>query len=144
MSVTIVSGAAGLIGSETCKRFHQENLQIAGIDNDMRARFFGADASTGKTRKQLEGSLKNYQHFEADIRDFGSIEAIFKKFGKDVKAVIHTAAQPSHDWAAREPHTDFSVNATGTLNMLEATRQHCPEAAFIFTSTSKAKSIIAD
>jgi CDP-paratose 2-epimerase len=137
MSVTIVTGAAGLIGSETCKRFHNEGLQIVGIDNDMRARFFGPEASTKNTRKTLEGSLKNYQHFEADIRDFAAIEGIFKKFGKDIKAVVHTAAQPSHDWAAREPHTDFGVNATGTLNMLEATRLHCPEAAFIFTSTNK-------
>jgi CDP-paratose 2-epimerase len=137
MSVTIVTGAAGLIGSETCKRFHKEGLEIAGIDNDMRARFFGPEASTKNTRKTLEGSLKHYQHFEADIRDFAAIEAIFKKFGKDVKAVVHTAAQPSHDWAAREPHTDFGVNANGTLNMLEATRLHCPDAAFIFTSTNK-------
>jgi len=137
MSVTIVTGAAGLIGSETCKRFHKEGLQIVGIDNDMRARFFGPEASTKNTRKTLEGNLKNYQHFEADIRDFAAIEAIFKKFGKDVKAVVHTAAQPSHDWAAREPHTDFGVNAVGTLNLLEATRLHCPEAAFIFTSTNK-------
>lgn len=137
MSLTIVTGAAGLIGSETCKRFDKEGLEIAGIDNDMRARFFGPEASTSKTRKTLEGGLKNYRHFEADIRDFAAIEGIFKKFGKDVKAVVHTAAQPSHDWAAREPHTDFGVNATGTLNMLEATRLHCPEAAFIFTSTNK-------
>src|SRR5277367_3581674 len=137
MSVIIVTGAAGLIGSETCKRFHKEGLEIVGIDNDMRARFFGPEASTGHTRKLLEGSLKNYQHFEADIRDFGAIEGIFKKFGKDIKAVVHTAAQPSHDWAAREPHTDFGVNAVGTLNVLEATRLHCPEAAFIFTSTNK-------
>jgi CDP-paratose 2-epimerase len=137
MSVVIVTGAAGLIGSETCKRFHAKDLQIVGIDNDMRARFFGPDASTGKTRKQLEATLKNYRHFEADIRDFAAIEAIFKKFGKDIKAIVHTAAQPSHDWAAREPHTDFGVNAVGTLNVLEAARLHCPEAAFIFTSTNK-------
>jgi CDP-paratose 2-epimerase len=108
-----------------------------GIDNDMRARFFGPDASTGKTRKQLESTLKNYLHFEADIRDFAAIETIFKKFGQDIKAIVHTAAQPSHDWAAREPHTDFGVNAVGTLNVLEAARLHCPEAAFIFTSTNK-------
>jgi CDP-paratose 2-epimerase len=137
MSVTIVTGAAGLIGSETSKRFHSENLDIVGIDNDMRARFFGPDASTGKTRKLLENQLKNYRHFEADIRDFAAIENIFKKFGTDIKTVVHTAAQPSHDWAAREPHTDFSVNAVGTLNLLEATRLHCPDAAFIFTSTNK-------
>ncbi len=137
MSVIIVTGAAGLIGSETCKRFHGENLSVVGIDNDMRARFFGPDASTRHTRETLEKSLKNYQHFEADIRDSQVIGEIFKKFGKDIKAVVHTAAQPSHDWAAREPHTDFGVNAVGTLNLLEATRAHCPEAAFIFTSTNK-------
>jgi CDP-paratose 2-epimerase len=137
MSLVIVTGAAGLIGSETCKRFHNENLQIAGIDNDMRARFFGADASTSKTRKLLEQNLKHYTHHDADIRDAAAIDAIFKKYGSAVKAVVHTAAQPSHDWAAREPQTDFGVNATGTLNVLEATRQHCPEATFIFTSTNK-------
>jgi CDP-paratose 2-epimerase len=137
MSVMIVTGAAGLIGSETCKRFHKEGLQIAGIDNDMRAHFFGAEASTSNSRKTLERSLNNYRHFETDIRDFGAIEGIFKKFGNDIKAVVHAAAQPSHDWAAREPHTDFGVNATGTLNVLEAARLHCPEAAFIYTSTNK-------
>ncbi len=137
MSLVIVTGAAGLIGSETCKRFHHENLQIAGIDNDMRSEFFGADASTSKTRKLLEKNLKHYTHHDADIRDAAAIDAIFKKYGQDIQAVIHTAAQPSHDWAAREPQTDFSVNATGTLNMLEATRLHCPEATFIFTSTNK-------
>ena len=137
MSIVIVTGAAGLIGSETSKRFHAEGLDVVGIDNNMRAKFFGAEASTQKTRVTLEQSLKNYKHEEADIRDFAAIEAIFKKYGKDVKAVVHTAAQPSHDWAAREPHTDFTVNANGTLNMLEATRLHAPEAAFIFTSTNK-------
>jgi len=137
MSIVIVTGAAGLIGSETSKRFHAEGLDVVGIDNNMRARFFGAEASTQKTRVTLEQSLKNYKHEEADIRDFAAIEAIFKKYGKDVKAVVHTAAQPSHDWAAREPHTDFTVNANGTLNMLEATRLHASEAAFIFTSTNK-------
>ena len=137
MSVTVVTGAAGLIGSETCRRFHKENFQIVGIDNDMRARFFGADASTQPSRKALETGLKNYRHYDADIRDTQAIEKIFKHFGGEIETVIHTAAQPSHDWAAREPHTDFGVNAVGTLNLLEATRQFCPEAVFIFTSTNK-------
>jgi CDP-paratose 2-epimerase len=137
MSVAIVTGAAGLIGSETCRRFHKEEFQIIGIDNDMRARFFGADASTFPSRKALEQGLENYRHYDADIRDSTAVEKIFKQYGGEIKAVIHTAAQPSHDWAAREPHTDFGVNATGTLNLLEATRQFCPEAAFIFTSTNK-------
>ncbi len=137
MSVIIVTGAAGLIGSETCKRFHTENFSVVGIDNDMRARFFGPEASTQGTRKLLEGSLKHYRHFDADIRDAGAMDGIFKKFGRDIQAVVHTAAQPSHDWAARDPQTDFGVNALGTLNLLEATRTHCPEAVFIFTSTNK-------
>src|SRR6185312_6097782 len=137
MSVIIVTGAAGLIGSETCKRFHKENLGIVGIDNDMRARFFGPDASTSRTRSLLESGLKNYQHFAADIRDAGAMENIFKKFGNDIKAVVHTAAQPSHDWAAREPQTDFGVNAVGTLNLLEAARKYAIDAPFIFCSTNK-------
>ena len=137
MSVAIVTGSAGLIGSESCQRFHAGGLEIAGLDNDMRARFFGAEASTAGTRKTLEGTLKNYRHAEIDIRDFDAVKKLFDGYGTNVKVVVHTAAQPSHDWAAREPHTDFSVNATGTLNVLEATRQCCPEAVFIFTSTNK-------
>jgi CDP-paratose 2-epimerase len=137
MSAIIVTGAAGLIGSETCKRFHGEGFEVAGMDNDMRARFFGPEASTQGTRQRLEASLKNYRHHGVDIRDEEAVAGIFKRYGRDIQAVVHTAAQPSHDWAAREPQTDFGVNAVGTLNLLEATRAHCPEAAFIFTSTNK-------
>ena len=137
MSIALVTGSAGLIGSETCQRFHAEGFDITGVDNDMRARFFGPEASTASTRSKLEKSLKNYRHESVDIRDNDKVNALFAKLGRAVKAVVHTAAQPSHDWAAREPHTDFSVNAIGTLNLLEATRQHCPEAVFIFTSTNK-------
>jgi CDP-paratose 2-epimerase len=137
MSIAIITGSAGLIGSETCKKFHAEGFEVVGIDNDMRARFFGAEASTAGTRAQLQTSLKNYQHEDLDIRDTQQVDALFGRLGSDVKVVIHTAAQPSHDWAAREPHTDFHVNAVATLNLLESTRQHCPEAVFIFTSTNK-------
>src|SRR5579864_7403077 len=137
MSIAIVTGSAGLIGSETSKRFHAEGFDVVGIDNDMRARFFGTDASTMPTRERLKTSLKNYQHHDLDIRDRDSIDSLFRRFGTATKVVVHAAAQPSHDWAARDPHTDFGVNALGTLNMLEATRQHCPEAVFIFTSTNK-------
>lgn len=137
MSLVIVTGSAGLIGSETCKRFSLEGMDVVGIDNDMRAYFFGQESSTGATRAQLEKSLKNYTHESCDIRSQDAIDAIFSRYGKEIAAVVHTAAQPSHDWAAREPHTDFSVNALGTLNMLEATRQHAPDAVFIFTSTNK-------
>lgn len=137
MTVAIVTGSAGLIGSEATKRFHGEAFDVVGIDNDMRARFFGKDASTSKTRRQLEASLARYRHEDLDIRDADGIDRLFAMYGTDTKVVVHTAAQPSHDWAAREPHTDFSVNATGTLNLLEAVRKHCPDAVFIFTSTNK-------
>jgi CDP-paratose 2-epimerase len=137
MSIALVSGAAGLIGSETCRWFHGQGCDIVGVDNDMRARFFGAEASTQPTRLRLEKELKNYRHHALDIRDGSLVNSLFASLGRSVRAVIHTAAQPSHDWAAREPLTDFGVNALGTLNLLEATRQHCPEAVFIFTSTNK-------
>jgi CDP-paratose 2-epimerase len=137
MSIALVTGSAGLIGSETSKRFHAEGLEIAGIDNDMRARFFGEAASTAGTRAQLEQGLPRYRHHAVDIRDADGVDAIFAKYGADIRVVVHTAAQPSHDWAAREPATDFAVNATGTLHLLEAARKHCPEAVFVFTSTNK-------
>lgn len=135
--MALITGSAGLIGSEACKRFHAEKFNVVGIDNDMRSYFFGEGASTKKTRLGLEHSLANYAHQAVDIREAAEVNRVFEEFGKDIKVVIHTAAQPSHDWAAREPHTDFGVNAIGTLNMLEAVRQHCPEAVFIFTSTNK-------
>ncbi len=137
MSVALVTGSAGLIGSETSQRFHAEGLEIVGVDNGMRARFFGPEASTDATRRGLESRLKCYTHAEADIRDFEAVCAVVRRYGAAIRVIVHTAAQPSHDWAAREPHTDFGVNALGTLNMLEAARLHCPEAVFIFTSTNK-------
>ena len=117
--------------------FTRKDSILSVMDNDMRARFFGAEASTALTRIRLEKSLKNYRHENVDIRDQDGVNALFAKLGSSLKVIIHTAAQPSHDWAAREPHTDFSVNAVGTLNLLEVARQHCPEAVFIFTSTNK-------
>lgn len=137
MPVAIVTGSAGLIGSESCKRLSAEGFTVVGIDNDMRAYFFGAEASTAENNRKLQVTLPNYQSRSVDIRDFKAISRIFEEFGKDISLIVHTAAQPSHDWAAREPMTDFSVNATGTLHLLEATRLYCPEAVFIFTSTNK-------
>lgn len=137
MSVAVITGSGGLIGSEAARCFHEQGLAIVGIDNDMRARLFGAEASTAQTRKKLESTLPRYQHHALDIRDAEAINALFKKLGTEVSIVIHTAAQPSHDWAAREPQTDFGINAGGTLNLLEAARAHCQEAVFIFTSTNK-------
>lgn len=138
MSVAIVTGSAGLIGSESCRYFSSQGLQVVGIDNDMRARFFGPEASTKWQRSRLESELgDSYAHADMDIRDDASVDGLFRKYGSEIKLIIHTAAQPSHDWAARDPKMDFSVNATGTLNLLEATRQFAPDAVFIFTSTNK-------
>jgi CDP-paratose 2-epimerase len=138
MTVAIITGSAGLIGSEASKFFAAQGLDIVGIDNDLRRVFFGEEASTAWNRKRLEQSLaEKYTHVEADIRDRSAIETLFQQYNSQISLIVHTAAQPSHDWAARDPHMDFSVNANGTLNLLEATRQFCPEAAFIFTSTNK-------
>ncbi|MCA9174307.1 MAG: NAD-dependent epimerase/dehydratase family protein [Planctomycetales bacterium] len=137
MSVAIVTGSAGLIGAEASRFFHGQGYRVVGVDNDMRRSFFGDEASTDWSRRQLESTLENYEHVSLDIRDRENVEALFAKHGSDIAVVIHTAAQPSHDWAARDPHTDFTVNANGTLTLLEATRRSCPQASFIFTSTNK-------
>ena len=137
MSVAVVTGSAGLIGAETARFFAEKGMDVVGIDNDLRAYFFGQDASTAWSRHLLERDLPRYTHFDTDIRDFDALHRIFGRYGTDIAVVVHTAAQPSHDWAAREPLTDFTVNANGTLNLLELTRQHCANAPFIFTSTNK-------
>lgn len=137
MSIALITGSAGLIGSEAALHFGQLGMHIVGIDNDMRSTFFGTEASTAWNQKRLSQLLPDYEHHSIDIRNLEELERIFKRSGTEIAAVIHTAAQPSHDWAAREPLTDFSVNATGTLNLLELTRRHCPDAIFIFTSTNK-------
>jgi len=137
MSIALVTGSAGLIGSETVRKFHNEGFDVVGIDNDMRARFFGAEASTLPSRLKLEQEFARYSHRDIDIRDTEAVQHVFSQYGTAIQVVIHTAAQPSHDWAARDPHTDFTINALGTLNLLEAARQNCPEAVFIFISTNK-------
>jgi CDP-paratose 2-epimerase len=137
MQTVIVTGSSGLIGNEAARFFHGKGFRVIGIDNDMRAYFFGESASTQPTRQKLETDLQHYIHRNIDIRDNAAITQLFSEYSSDIKAVVHTAAQPSHDWAAREPLTDFGINATGTLHLLEATRLHCPKAVFIFTSTNK-------
>jgi len=138
MSVAVITGSAGLIGSEASVVFAEMGLDVVGVDNDMRKVFFGPDASTAWNREQLELRLgRRYRHLPLDIRSNDEIDAVFRGIGSDVKLVVHTAAQPSHDWAARDPNADFHVNAVGTLNLLEATRKHAPDAVFIFTSTNK-------
>jgi len=133
----LVTGSCGLIGTESCLYFHERGYSILGIDNDMRSYFFGSESSTIPNREFLIKKLKNYEHYEVDIRDRDSLKKIFKKYGSRIECVIHTAAQPSHDWASIEPTTDFTINANGTLNLLEETRNNCKEASFIFTSTNK-------
>ncbi len=138
MSVCLVTGSAGLIGSEAVLYFGRRGMNIVGVDNDMRRYFFGEEASTAwNVARSHETLSQNYEHHSIDIRSREQIAELFQKFGTDISLIIHTAAQPSHDWAAREPFTDFDINAGGTLNMLEAARQHCPDATFIFTSTNK-------
>jgi CDP-paratose 2-epimerase len=138
MSIAVVTGSAGLIGSESAAFFAQLGFDVVGVDNNLREHFFGTDASTAWNRQRLERALgRGYTHYDVDIRDHTAIDALFARYGRDIALVIHTAAQPSHDWAARDPRTDFAVNALGTLNLLEATRAAAPEAVFVFTSTNK-------
>jgi len=138
MAVAIVTGSGGLVGSEAARHFAGLGLDVVGVDNDMRRYFFGPDASTLWQRRQLEAELgARYRHAEIDIRSTAGIDALFARHAGQVAVVVHAAAQPSHDWAAREPATDFAINATGTLNMLEATRRHAADAVFLFCSTNK-------
>src|ERR1700722_13433871 len=137
MKVAIITGSAGLIGSEAVKFFAEKFSVVVGIDNNLRQYFFGKEGSSDWNKQRLQESFPNYRHYNADIRDAGALEAIFAEYNTDISLVLHTAAQPSHDWAAKEPFTDFTVNANGTLNMLEMTRKYCPGAVFIFTSTNK-------
>jgi len=138
LSIAVITGSSGLIGSEAAIYFGNLGLDVVGIDNDMRQEFFGPDASTSWNRTRVQEALGDrYVHVDVDIRDRDAILALFRRYGRSVELVIHTAAQPSHDWAAREPFVDFDINAVGTANVLEAVRLHSDEATFIFTSTNK-------
>jgi CDP-paratose 2-epimerase len=138
MEIVLVTGSAGLIGSESVRFFCDRGFTVVGIDNDMRSVFFGAEASTEWNRDHLSKTYGDqYIHHSVDIRDSEAINQLFNTYGQDTSLIIHTAAQPSHDWAASDPYTDFTVNANGTLVLLENTRQHCPDAVFIFCSTNK-------
>ncbi len=138
MPIVLVTGSAGLVGSESVRFFCDRGYTVVGIDNNMRQVFFGTDASTNWNRDRLLHEYpQKYIHHSVDIRDHAAIDRIFQTYNTDISLIIHTAAQPSHDWAARDPYMDFTVNANGTLVLLEHTRQHCPEAVFIFCSTNK-------
>ena len=137
MSVAIITGSAGLVGSEATAFFASTGMDVVGIDNGMRAEFFGEDASTRWVRNRLEKEIPGYTHYEEDIRDYGAISKIFQRFKGNIALIIHAAAQPSHDWAATNPFVDFTVNANGTSVMLEAARNFAPDSVFIFMSTNK-------
>ncbi len=135
MKKILVTGSSGLIGSEVCTFFHDQGFQVFGLDNNQRAVFFGSEGDTRWNQERLEKNLKNFNHIESDIRDRESILNLFSEIKPDV--VVHTAAQPSHDKAAAIPFDDFDTNAVGTLNLLEASRQHSLDSPFIHMSTNK-------
>jgi len=137
MSAALVTGSMGLVGAEAVGFFAQQGMDVVGIDNDMRADYFGPLSSNINNLKRMQSSIPNYSHHNTDVRSRDELEAIFKDHGSSISLILHAAAQPSHDWAGRHPETDFSVNAVGTMNLLELARQHCPEAVFVFVSTNK-------
>jgi len=137
MALAIITGSAGLVGAAASRRLAERGFEVWGIDNDLRRMFFGDEASTRRTRERLEATLPGYEHFDVDVRDRDAIDGIFRAAGRRIEVVLHAAAQPSHDWAASDPHTDFTVNANGTLAVLEAVRAHAPDATVLFISTNK-------
>lgn len=137
MPTAIVTGSGGLVGSDSVRHFVQAGYRVIGIENDMRARFFGPDASTQRTTDALVDQYAEFENVELDIRDSEAVDRLFAGHAADLELVVHTAAQPSHDWAATDPATDFTVNANGTLALLEATRAHRPDATFVNMSTNK-------
>lgn len=132
MKTVIVTGSYGLIGNEVCRFYDKLGFKVIGVDNDMRKYFFGVS-----TKENVNNIFSNYTHYDCDIRNYDDLVKIYSKYSTDISLIVHTAAQPSHDWASKEPITDFTVNALGTINLLECTRHYCPDSVFIFTSTNK-------
>ena len=137
MNIALITGSCGLVGSESSIFFSKKKFKILGIDNNTRKFFFGKDGDIGWIKKNLKKNIPNYTHLNIDIRNFSALKNIFSKNRKNIKVIIHAAAQPSHDWAKNEPFIDFDINAKGTLNLLELTKRYCPNAPFIFMSTNK-------
>ena len=137
MNIALITGSCGLVGSEASLYFAKKGFKILGIDNNTRKFFFGKDGDISWIKKKLKKNLKDYNHFDIDIRNYHSLKKIFNKYKKKIKVIIHAAAQPSHDWAKDKPFIDFDINAKGTLNLLELTKTYCPKAPFIFMSTNK-------
>ena len=137
MALAIVTGSCGLVGAATVRLLASKGLDVIGIDNDMRQSFFGPEASTAWQARELAARYRRYTHLSLDIRDAEAVGSLIARHGRDIVAVVHCAAQPSHDWAARDPMVDFGVNATGTLILLDSVRRHAPDAVFVFVSTNK-------
>lgn len=136
MKTILVTGSGGLIGRESVEFFLNKGFRVIGIDNNQRSYFFGQDGSIIDNITELKNNNR-YEHNQIDIRSYEDLEKLFIDNSSDIDCIIHCAAQPSHDWAAKEPFTDFHINATGTLNLLELTRKHSPNSVFIFMSTNK-------
>ena len=137
MSLALITGSSGLVGSEAVNFFSKKGFDVIGIDNNLRKFFFGRDGSTLWIKNELLKNNKNFKTFSCDIRNYSSLEKIFKKYSKKISLIIHCAAQPSHDYGKNFPIIDFNVNATGTLNLLELTKRYCADSPFIFMSTNK-------
>ena len=137
MAVALVTGSGGLVGSDSVRHLVEAGWDVVGLENDMRARFFGPDASTARTTAELLNAYPEFRSLELDVRDADGVDAVFAEHSRRLELIVHAAAQPSHDWAAREPQTDFGINANGTLNLLEAARRHAPDASFVLISTNK-------
>ena len=137
MSLAIITGSTGLVGSEAVNFFHDKGFDIVGIDNNLRKKFFGQSGSTDWVKLKLLERNKNFKNFNIDIRNLEGLTKLFKKYSKKISIIIHCAAQPSHDYGKNHPFLDFSINATGTLNLLELTKKYCPTIPFIFMSTNK-------
>ena len=137
MSLVLITGSCGLVGSEAAIFFSKKGFEILGVDNNARKFFFGPDGDISWIKKSLKKKIKNYNHYNIDIRNYNSLKKIFSKYKNQIKLIIHCAAQPSHDWAKNKAFIDFDVNAKGTLNLLELTKKYCSSSPFIFMSTNK-------
>jgi CDP-paratose 2-epimerase len=137
MSIVLITGSTGLVGSEAVTFFSEKGFEVVGIDNNLRKFFFGDDGSTLWIKQKLNKKFNKFKNYNVDIRNYNSLKTIFGKYKKNISLIIHCAAQPSHDYGKNYPIIDFNVNATGTLNLLELTKIFCPEASFIFMSTNK-------
>ena len=137
MSVILITGSCGLVGSEATSFFIEKGFDVVGIDNNTRRKLFGKDGDTNWIKKKLKSQYRKYTHYDTDIRSKPNLEKIYKKYKKNIILVIHCAAQPSHDWAYKNPRLDFEINALATLNLLELTKKYCLNSSFIFMSTNK-------